>query len=213
MNLEEYWIALNGRVTACATHDLNNVLATIRESAGLIKDCIEAGSSLEGKAGQMAGSSLKVIESQVGSGITLVNAVNRFAHISDTDQGQTGTLNHVAEHAVLMMAGLAKRQGLSLALEGAEEKAGVSGDQFLVNVIVFLMIDLVMECCNENDSIEVSVTEGEEYSILFVDRKDGPVQIPGNSEKLNLLKKTIECVGGHMGKDLASKGMEGFFVK
>lgn len=213
MNVERYWINLTGRVTACATHDLNNVLATIRESAGLIKDCMETGNSFEGKAGRMAGSSLNVIQSQVGSGITLVNAVNRFAHISDTDQGHSGNLSDVAGHAVFLMTGLAKRQGLSLTLAGSEENAGVSGDQFLVNIVVFLMIDLVMECCEQGDSIDVSVSEGGERSVLFVDRKNGPVRIPESSEKLDLLKKTIESVGGHMGKDLATKGVQGFFAK
>lgn len=211
MNIERYWIALSGKITACATHDLNNVLATIRESAGLISDCIAAGGSFDGKGGQMAGSSLKVIESQVGSGITLVNAVNRFAHISDTDQGRTGNLYDVAGHAVFLMNGVAKRQGLALSLGGSEDKAEVSGDQFLIRVIVFLVIDSVMACCGEGDSIEVSVGRREGRSILFVDRRGGHAAVSDDFDKWNVVKEALESIGGHVEKDSADSGVGVFF--
>jgi hypothetical protein len=75
---------LFGKLTASATHEFQNVLAIIRESAGLMEDVLtltpmENAEVLE----QRLGMPLSTIKKQVARGVDLVSCLNGFAHSTD----------------------------------------------------------------------------------------------------------------------------------
>jgi hypothetical protein len=76
-----------GRITAGATHELRNVLAIIRESAGLIEDLLAlAEERHEQPDPERLRRTLSRIDAQVGRGSDLITALNQFAHCPDRDQ-------------------------------------------------------------------------------------------------------------------------------
>lgn len=74
-----------GKVTASVTHELQNVLAVIKESAGLMEDLImmmNQGNGLSGVEEKFA-TCLGTIKSQAYRGVSLTSNLNAFAHSPD----------------------------------------------------------------------------------------------------------------------------------
>ncbi len=72
--------AFMGRVTAGVTHELKNVLAIIKESAGLIEDILALNKDLAGPHQEKVVRVLSNIRQQVDRGVDLSSRLNAFAH-------------------------------------------------------------------------------------------------------------------------------------
>lgn len=77
-------IAFIVTLTADATHELNNILAIIRESAGLVQDLMNAAELVRPERKATAQNCLDTIEQRIEKGIQLLKDLNRLAH--DPDQ-------------------------------------------------------------------------------------------------------------------------------
>jgi len=83
-----------GRVTASTTHEFRNVLAIVKESAGLIEDLVASGASDRPQLAERIARAVARIDTQVGRGADLLTNLNRFAPSIDpvregTDLDQT----------------------------------------------------------------------------------------------------------------------------
>jgi len=91
-----------GKVTASATHEIRNVLAIVKESAGLISDLVHASGT--GSTAPHADRLLKAagrIDAQVARGADIVTHLNRFAHSMDEDVGRVDLDEEVHQVAFL----------------------------------------------------------------------------------------------------------------
>ncbi len=75
--------AFMGKITAGATHEMKNVLAIIRESAGLMEDLLGASREDSLPIREKFLKILSGIGNQVTRGVNLANALNRFSHNPD----------------------------------------------------------------------------------------------------------------------------------
>lgn len=80
-NLNE--ITFFGKITASATHELQNVLAIIQESAGLMEDVLTFSTAESESLRENLETSLAVVKRQLTRGIDLTTRLNRFAHSPD----------------------------------------------------------------------------------------------------------------------------------
>jgi hypothetical protein len=74
-----------GTVTAQTMHEMQNILAIIRESAGLIGDILKVNSRVDFKHKPNMERTLENITFQVDRGKGLLDATSRLAHTPDTD--------------------------------------------------------------------------------------------------------------------------------
>lgn len=72
-----------GRISAGMTHEINNVLATIREATGLMKDLLLQGKDLSTPLQEKLVSVSERVARQVERGSYLTTRLNRFAHSLD----------------------------------------------------------------------------------------------------------------------------------
>lgn len=73
------------RITASATHEVRNVLAIVKESAGLVQDLILlAGPGTEPDRDRV-GEAIGRIEAQIRRGVDLMSSLNRVSHGLDRD--------------------------------------------------------------------------------------------------------------------------------
>ena len=82
-------IAFMGKITAGITHEMNNVLATIKESGGLMEDIFALCRDQQIPHQDKFTRSLTTIKEQVKRGVELSTRLNRFAHSMD-DPGAAG---------------------------------------------------------------------------------------------------------------------------
>jgi signal transduction histidine kinase len=77
-------VVFQGRITASVSHELNNVLATISETAGLLADLTELGMSGRPLDAAELRRSADTVVDEVRRGFRVVKTLNVFAHSNDT---------------------------------------------------------------------------------------------------------------------------------
>lgn len=132
------------RITAGTTHEIRNVLAIIKESAGLMEDMVSAVEQGRPLEPDRLTRSLNRIGAQVDRGAELMSALNRFAHSLDHVRERTD-LHQEASHVAVMCGRLARQMGHRV--EAREGKASVG---FTVNRMTLEMsLFAGVECCLE----------------------------------------------------------------
>lgn len=141
---EDREAAFVGSITAGATHELRNVLAIVKESAGLIADLVDASD----RGGSPKPDALKRavgrIEAQVKRGSELLTSLNRFAHSLDHPEDEIG-LNDMAEQISFLCQRAARK--------GRHVVQAQPGDKDLAVVVNLLRLQMALyaavECCLE----------------------------------------------------------------
>jgi signal transduction histidine kinase len=157
--------AFFGRITAGITHELKNVLAIIRESAGLMEDIISISPDALISHQDRLRRALKKIDDQVGRGVELTDRLNKFAHSSDAALAKIDLLT-VIEQLVALSQRFARLKNVVL---DSDVPTG-SGYQFpIVTRPVPLQMALfaAIECC-----ISVMPAEGGQITVKAEKKKD-----------------------------------------
>jgi C4-dicarboxylate-specific signal transduction histidine kinase len=136
--------AFIGRVTAGATHELRNVLAIVKESAGLMEDLLDLGS----RRGELDTGRLRQavsrIDAQVARGAELLGALNRFAHAMDREEEGLDLCRQVEQMALLARRFVRRRERELRVREGPDgvvvQANGLAVHRSLVSAV---------ECCAE----------------------------------------------------------------
>ncbi len=108
---------LFGKLTASATHEFQNVLAIIRESAGLMEDVLMFTSMDNADIlGERLGTPFSTIKKQVARGVELVSCLNGFAHTTDQPLQRVDVMV-LAQRVVMLSRRLAANTGMALEIE------------------------------------------------------------------------------------------------
>ncbi len=131
-------------MTASATHEVRNVLAIIKESAGLVEDLTQvynARGSLDTEKVQKA---LARIGAQVRRGADLLTHLNRLAHTLDQDVS-TVELNEEVDQLVFLSQRFARQKG-----QEVEREVGREDQHLVVNALhLHMVLSEAMACCLE----------------------------------------------------------------
>lgn len=138
-NPEAVFIA---KITASATHELRNVLAIVKESAGLVGDMLEASGRGKPLKHDRVMKSVAKIDAQVNRGAALLTNLNRFAHSLDRATERVD-LNVEADQVATLCERLARLEGHAVAVEQAEEALPVDANALRLHMAFFTTV----ECC------------------------------------------------------------------
>lgn len=171
-------IAFFGRITAGITHELKNVLAIIRESAGLMEDIMTMSPGALTSYQDKFQSALNKISNQVGRGVELTDRLNKFAHSSDEAVAKID-LHIVIEQLVALTQRFARLKNVVLKTDVSMSSA----HQFnLVTRPVVLQMALfsAIECCLDvlpaGGAINISLDKSEgKYAVYVLCEGDLPV--------------------------------------
>jgi hypothetical protein len=148
-----------GRVAASFTHELKNVLAIVRETAGLMDDLLAMtpeGSFTHQPRFQRG---VVTILEQVSRGVGLATRMNRFAHSPDHPVASVD-LNEAMEQVCFLSERLARIRGVALSVATAEAPVTIVSSP----VKVLLGFFKAYECCWNNlapgGSVRGAVTSG-----------------------------------------------------
>ncbi|NIN73204.1 MAG: hypothetical protein GTO46_15010 [Gemmatimonadetes bacterium] len=142
--IEDREAAFIGKITAGATHELRNVLAIVKESAGLIEDIVNSPDKPGTAKADRLLRAVERIRDQVKRGSELLTSLNRFAHSLDHAEDETD-LNEMAE----LLSSLCQR----VARRGRHHVEAQPGDQALTVVANLLRLQMALhaavDCCLE----------------------------------------------------------------
>ncbi len=158
-----------GRLTAAATHEMQNILATIRESSGLMEDLLALSSAGFAHAERFK-KGLRVLAEQVERGMMLSEQLNYCAHAPEASPAGADV-----NEAVRALVGLTRRQAArrKATLVLAPGRSGLRTALRAVEVMdaVGAALEAALEVLPLGSQVLLSV---EEKGGLAVVRLDGP---------------------------------------
>lgn len=164
-SLGEENLAFFGAVTASVSHELNNVISIIDQSAGLMEDLVagaRAGRPLsEEKVGQIAES----VQRQTQRGLGIIRRLNRFAH--SADQGQTGCdLNETLLNFGTICTRWADMKRVKLTVEPSANPVMFMISPFLLQHWLYLVVKQFLAASTPGAEIVLTVVH--EETDLFI---------------------------------------------
>ena len=136
--------AFIGKVTAGATHELRNVLAIVKESAGLIGDIVDASGKRGSPSPERLMRAVERIAAQVKRGSDLLTSLNQFAHSLDHPEDQVD-LDELAQQVAVLCQRPARK-----GRHHVEAQPGDPGLSVVVNLLRLQMaLYAAVECCLE----------------------------------------------------------------
>lgn len=133
-------LAFVGKIIADFTHEINNHLALIKESAGLISDICRGKKSIDKKEMPFVIESLDAIESQIHKSVSFINYFNRFAHRMDNLKNSF-KLNSVVEELFELLKRYSNRKKVSLKYDIPANLPDIESSPFIVEFAIFYVID------------------------------------------------------------------------
>jgi C4-dicarboxylate-specific signal transduction histidine kinase len=110
--------ALWGRIAAGLSHEMNNVLATIRESSGLMQDLLRVAAPEAVPHRDKFDRALMSVQKAVGRGVDLTRHLSRWAHTTDSQRSEIDP-DETANLAVFLLNRQARMRRVELsAAEG-----------------------------------------------------------------------------------------------
>jgi len=146
--------AFLGKVTASVTHDIQNVLAIIKETSGLMEDLflMHQSGNLE-NIEEKIGTCIKTIKKQTYRGVKLTSGLNGFAHTADTSQGAINIFETL-ERMISIAERLFQQKGADVSILECKKACSVDTDPVLFQLIAFACI----ECLIDNFDARASIT-------------------------------------------------------
>lgn len=155
-----------GRIIADFTHEINNHLALIKESAGLIGDICRGKKSVDKKEMPYIIESLDAIESQIQKSITFISYFNRFAHRMDSLRSSFD-LKSAIEELFELLRRYSARKKVSLKYNISSDVSTIEGSPFLVEFAIFSVIDSFLK----KSKTETSITLDAKRTANFIEIK------------------------------------------
>jgi C4-dicarboxylate-specific signal transduction histidine kinase len=170
--------AFLAKITASATHEIRNVLAIVKESAGLIQDVIQSGRQGQAPNQDKVMRSLGRIDAQVTRGTDLLSNLNRFAHSLDRAREETD-LSLEAEQVVLLSQHFARKKRLVVQLRPAEQKLPVAVKPLELQMALFAAVECCLDQLPEASTVTLHpAREGKRASVEFVGESGKETLLP-----------------------------------
>ncbi len=198
-------VAFYGRITAGVTHEFRNVLAIIRESAGLLQDllCLCDADSLKHR--DKWETSLTRISQQVDRGTTLADRLNRFAHSPDLPVAQLDLVD-VLDEILFLSRRFARGHLVDLTYHpnGTGAPLNLTGEAPRVFMALFGCIEYAVRHISGGGTVSVeTATDGKRHSIRFhcvpaESQGETSGAAPFDEEEWRVLQGLFEGLGGEV---------------
>ncbi|OGQ90981.1 MAG: hypothetical protein A2289_00710 [Deltaproteobacteria bacterium RIFOXYA12_FULL_58_15] len=184
--------AFFGAITASLSHELNNVLATIKELSGLLEDLVHAVKPERPLNGERVISSLEKMNVQVERGRRYVKQLNRFAHSADEPEAAIDLCDTVAEIVALSQR-LAKLNRVDLITELPEQMVKIDGSSFEAQHVLYRCLKAVMTAAGQGEKVVVRLSDDGPRIVVEVAGPDRAIDV--SPEWLHVTERLAEEVG------------------
>lgn len=186
-----------GKIIADFTHEINNHLALIKESAGLIGDLCKGKKSIDKKEMPYIIESLDAIESQIQKSVNFINYFNRFAHRMDSLMNSF-SLQSAVEELFELTKRYSNRKKVFMKYSISPDISDIQSSPFLFEFLVFFVIDfflkkskpesnIILDAKRENGLIKITI----KYEGEFSDNIPSENQISTIQDLLSLINAKI----------------------
>ena len=137
-------IAFFGTVTASVTHELNNVISIIEQTAGLLDDLVAGEERGVPISIERLGEISTSVQKQTRRGLGIIERLNRFAHTTDRPVTEFD-VDEVVSNLVELSRRLAGLKRVTLEYRAPAADARLTGNPFALQEAVFLTLRRVLD--------------------------------------------------------------------
>jgi signal transduction histidine kinase len=196
-------LAFFGRLTASASHDINNVLSIVGELSGLLEDTLDTAPE-GGVPPERLRRVADGLATQVQRGARIVKRLNRFAHSADEPVKSVDLMEQL-EAVTALAQRFATLKRMTLQTNLPDDEITLSTNPFVLQQAVFLCIDTFLRSEDQDTPVIVSAEprdSGAEVKITGpLTLADGELQ-----EQASLLQLLARELGGSA--DFVKNGSE-----
>lgn len=165
--------AFLARMTASTTHELRNVLAVVKESAGLVEDLTLAFQQSKPVNPDKMLNAARRIDAQVARAADLLTSLNRLAHGLDHLEEPLDLGQH-ARHVVFLCQRFARLRRLRLDLDADQAERTVRANALRLLMLLSAAIDCCIEQLPEEGVVGIGVAGTDDRpSLRFTASADG----------------------------------------
>jgi C4-dicarboxylate-specific signal transduction histidine kinase len=170
--------AFVAKITASTTHEIRNVLAIIKESAGLIGDVIHSSAGRAFPNADKVGRAIGRIDAQVGRGAEILSNLNRFAHCLDRDREEIDLNQEIQQVAFLCLR--SARQGRhEIHVQAADHAMPVGANSLWLQMTLFAAVECCLDQMPEASTVTIRTgQQGDRSSIEVVAEAQGEAVSP-----------------------------------
>lgn len=144
-----------GKVIAGVSHDVQNVLAIIRETAGLLEDILLVNKDADIPSLDRFQNSLKAIGEQTERGARLISTLNLFAHSPDIPVCDTDIQKSI-ETLLLLIHRKIESKDITIKLNKKDNPVVLRTDCVKFQAAIFLCIESLLTHLKTKDTVSIS---------------------------------------------------------
>jgi len=148
-------LAFFGAVVASVSHEMNNVVSIVDQTAGLLDDLIAGEKHGVPLSIERLEEAVKSVQRQTGRGLALVKRLNRFAHSADENLIEFD-INEALENLTALTERLANLKRAALTFTPAPEELLLRGNPFFLQQTVFTAVKIALTDIDREQTVAVS---------------------------------------------------------
>jgi signal transduction histidine kinase len=147
-----------GKITAAMTHEMKNVLAIIRESAGLAEDLLamsdESAFPYKDKFQKIMGK----IENQVIRGAEIMAELNQFSHMPEVDRRHED-LNLVLNQVLFLSRKLSRLNAVEFFVEQTDRSITLDSNPLTTRMLIYRTLEFLAPLVGKGSEIRLKAVD------------------------------------------------------
>lgn len=201
-----------GKITAGVTHEVNNVLASIREISGLLNDILSITDEKSFPKKEKFQTSIQKIQNQIQRGVKLTSQLNKFSHLSDTKKTEID-LNESIDHLIFLTERFARIKNVSLIHQASNKTFTLKSDPLKLQMALFICILYLLNYMSDGGEINL-LQEKKGNECLIVISCNGEIvneetifKDSSSAEELISLKSVVDNLNGNYELNASDKSI------
>ena len=154
-----------GKITAGVTHEINNVLASIREISGLMTDILSMTDEKSFPRKEKFHTSLDKVQNQVQRGVKLTSQLNKFSHLSDSNKTEIDLYESI-QHMIFLTERFARIKNVSLIHQSSDKSVTLISDPLKLQMALFNCIAYLLN--HISDGGEINLSQEKKGNEIFI---------------------------------------------
>lgn len=192
--LREKELAFFGAVTASISHDLNNAIATIEQTAGLLEDLIVDCANGQPIEKEQVQKIAERIGKQTKRGAMIIKRLNGFAHSVDEPELEL-ELNDLIRTVIALAHHMADRKKIQLEPHPGEGRFTIKNNSFSVQQALYLSIREVVSVTPEGNKVTIAARQQDPTARISVESE---CNASPEAIDLSFLEMLMAQIGGEI---------------
>jgi len=177
--------AFLGKITASVTHDLQNVLAIVKETSGLMEDyfLMHRSGGLENFEDKIE-TCIKTIKQQTYRGVDLTSGLNGFAHTADSKKDSINIFE-VLKRMLFITQRLFKQKGVDVSIIDSDTTCSILTDPLLFQELIFSCIECLIDFFETTSHITLDIRSSGNLRVIKVSCRGDLIQQRADIHKIS----------------------------